>query len=309
MEAIHKNILATIAYYDAQRYPLTTFEVWKHYFQSIAPQSISFYQVFDCLQQLKEKRYIVQVHGMWALKDHEHYVNGRLVKQKIAIRKIRQSAFWARCIAWVPFLRGLIVTGTMAMKNTTIHSDWDVIVVVRQGRIWIGRLFVTAILHLLGKRRHGDRMENRFCLNHFVTEGGLLLDEQNEFSAKELHFSTVLLGPQIHRVFVQENMTWMQSIIPHVSVPKLQSPITVDNDQITRNIRKGLEWILDFSGIASLVNAVSRYVMVRKIKQNPNTYVPGADIRYSEQALVFLPQPRRAAIREEMYCQLTKLPH
>ena len=72
----------------------------------------------------------------------------------------------------------------------------------------------------------------------------------------------------------------------------------IDGGKIKRSINtsKGallIENILEKTKISFFLNNIVKKMMIWKIKNNPKTKKPGADIRFSDQALVFLPKPKR----------------
>jgi hypothetical protein len=75
------------------------------------------------------------------------------------------------------------------MKHGERGSDWDMFVVLRAGRMFLGRTILTGFLHLIGKRRHGKWVSNRACLNYFVTDDSLEIGTKDLFSAHEYRFS------------------------------------------------------------------------------------------------------------------------
>lgn len=74
---------------------------------------------------------------------------------------------------FVPFLRMVAVCNNLAFSKLNEKSDIDLFIVAKEGRLFIVRSFVTAILHLAGVRRHGKKVAGRFCLSFFVDDSVL----------------------------------------------------------------------------------------------------------------------------------------
>jgi len=195
---ITKNILNTIIYCDILNFPLTSFEVWK-YLTVIDEHSmsnwtwtsnvqISLGEIIEALESKELKKHIEEFRGFYFLRGRKTLVEQRIQNDKNSIAKYKiaeRVAWWLR---FVPFVRMVAVTGTLAMKNPEKNSDIDFLVVLEKGRIWTGRLLVTLAVHLLGKRRHGDKIKNRICLNYFITTGSLEIKRQDLFAANEYSF-------------------------------------------------------------------------------------------------------------------------
>ena len=223
-----------------------------------------------------------------------------------SVEKIKKARRWARASRWVPYLRGLFLTGTLAMKRGGVGSDWDVLVVIKENRIWLGRFIITAWFSLVGKRRAKKNINNRFCLNQFVVDKKLKFKEQNEFFGNELLMAEDLMGEiKIKNAIMNKNERWLKKYKPNFRF-RNNKKIKYENNFL-KNTQKWLEKFLEFFGLAETINGIAKKIMIKKIINNPKTYSPGADIRYSDFFLVFLPKPQRVRIRKRAFQLLTEM--
>lgn len=99
----------------------------------------------------------------------------RLLCWDLKWKKLRKlSSFFA----FFPFVEFVIVSGSMATGDVKEHSDFDVIVSVKKGRLFLTRYLLNMFFSLLGKRRKDDikhSSPDKFCFNHFVTKNSWLL--------------------------------------------------------------------------------------------------------------------------------------
>lgn len=95
-------------------------------------------------------------------------ISGELEKRKW--RKFLRRVWFFR---FVPFVDFVLASGSLATDNLQEKSDFDVIIGVRQGRIFTARFFAVVIFGILGWRRskldHKENSSDKICLNHFVT--------------------------------------------------------------------------------------------------------------------------------------------
>ena len=299
-----KNIIFTLAYYNSLEYAPTTFELWKLYFDSRKIGSkLDYNKVLDLIEDLEAKKVIFQKNGFWFFESREILATRRIKAEKISAAKVKKAKRWTKILKQLPFVRGVFVTGTLAMKNSTAESDWDVWVILAKKRIWLGRLFLVGGLYFLGKKRHGRKVKNLFCLNHFFAEDGLRLVEQNEFTANELVFSFPLLGAEFHEKMLLENVDWLKKIKPNFSIKS--GGLKKKEEKVY--LQRTIETILEISGIAFGLNWLAKKLMIKKIKNNPKTYWEKADVRFSDQALIFLPVPQRGIILSKAEKYLTEV--
>jgi hypothetical protein len=303
---LRKSALATLVYYDVLDYPLTEFEVWKHLIQpkelddnSQAPTLAEISGVVDAL--VAEKK-LSRFRGFIVLLGRETLVLSRIHNEKQAVRKIKRAAQLVRCLSWVPYVRMIGLTGSLSMKQGDGASDWDFFVVLQKGAIWRGRTFLALVLQLIGKRRHGRYIENRACLNHFVTDGSLEIAMQDFFSAHEYRFMYPICGWDTYRRFELSNR-WMVRIKP-TFFPAEIPPFWLSR---TSAVSQGLQQLFERCfGTLNVESHLARW-QKKKIAANPKTSLEGAFIVANDEALIFLPRPKGPEIFERFKRALSSI--
>ncbi len=287
---LRKAVLATIVYYDALEYPMTEFEVWKHLIamQDVkATEAPTLGQVGDTLDGLVHDQVIASSHGFVTLPGQGVLVQERIRREKYSVSKIKRAARLIQWIAWAPFVRLIALTGSLSMKYGDRESDWDLFVVLRQGAIWRGRTALSLILQLMGKRRHGRHIENRACLNHFVTDKSLEIAMQDYFSASEYRFMYTLLGRETERHFELTNR-WMARMKPTYQPTVIPNHWLCQPTLFVGWIQHWLESALAWTGWEDWFSRWQK----EKIARNPKSQTPGAFILATDEALIFLPHPK-----------------
>lgn len=89
----------------------------------------------------------------------------------------RRAKFWGGLLGFFPFVRGVAVVNTVAMRTPDEKSDIDLFIIIKSGRLWLSRLMITIFLHLFGVRRHGKKIAGRLCLSFFATEEALEMEK------------------------------------------------------------------------------------------------------------------------------------
>ncbi|MBI2634689.1 hypothetical protein HYW82_03420 [Candidatus Peregrinibacteria bacterium] len=102
---------------------------------------------------------------------------------------------YCRFLRFVPFLRMVAVCNNLAFGRVRAASDIDLFIVAREGHLFTVRIFVTAILHIFGVRRHGEKIAGRFCLSFFVDDSALDL-------------STIAIEKDIYLAY------WVKNLVP-----------------------------------------------------------------------------------------------
>ncbi len=136
--------------------------------------------------------------------------------------KVEKYVKWLR---FFPFVRMVAVGNTLAFGRVDEESDIDLFIVARRGRIFFVRTLVTAFFQVLGIRRHGDKVAERFCLSFFVSGDGLDLSEIKLGEEDVYLFFWVrklnpVFGADVYRNFLKAN-NWVGSFDESENLKKL----------------------------------------------------------------------------------------
>jgi predicted nucleotidyltransferase len=296
-DEIIKKIYFTIIYFNVLKRPPSTFEVWRFFIDfSKRKTECSYEDVVKILDKLQQKHKILNEDGFWVLPEKRSLSGERVLRQKVSVSKIKKAVFWIKLINLVPYCRGIFSSGALTLGNSGKNSDWDILVVLRKNRIWLGRFFVTAFLFFLGKRRNSKKVKNRFCLNHFITENNLIFADRSEFAALDKSFMTPFIGRDYFDKMHQLNFAWSRLSMPNFSRDVFGYDYFNCQNKFLMLIKNKIERALEFLKVGDLLNNFCKEMMIKKIEKNPETYREGAFIVYNEGELAFWPKPKKTEI-------------
>lgn len=280
-----KNILTTVVYYDVLDYPLTVFEMEKYLIRAEmqnpgAEEKLDLVQTMRVLESEELKNLIEKYQGFYFLPNRQELVAQRLERNKISEKKIKIALRVVRWLRFVPYLKMVAITGRLAMKNAEVKSDLDLLVIIKKDKLFTGRFLVTALVHLMGQRRYGEKIKNRICLNHFLTDE-FLTETQSLFSANEYSFLLPVFGN--FSGFYAKN-SWIKEFKPNFC-EDLESAKNMKDSLFSKTVRSFFEKILDFKFVE---DALSHW-QKEKIRKNPKTSQKGSVIICNEKELAFWP--------------------
>ena len=290
MILLTKNIIATLAYYDVMGYPLTAFEVWKHFLaveNEVGREQVTLASVDEALRMLVSERRVREDRGFYCLPDRSGLVDRRLADGKVSVarlKRLRRLVWWLR---FLPFVRMIGTTGSLAMEKGEKESDWDLFIVLRKDRIFTGRAMLTIFLQLIGKRRHGRKTKNRACLNYFITDESLEIATKDIYSAHEYRFLIPLFGWAVYRKFEMANR-WIVRFQPQFFLTEKPSFFLIGESAPVRRWSAFLEGILGQDTLEKLLRSWQQ----KKIARNPLSKLEASYIEATDRALIFLPRPR-----------------
>lgn len=304
MTKISSAIIAPLIYYDLLDKPLTPLEVFQ-YLRATAPE-VSFFNVWQELRvAARQINQLAQKNGLYFLPGRQKLLASRAERLKLAQQKWKNLKKFSRYLALAPFLRLVAATGSLTSYNTQPQSDFDLLIVIKKNRLWLGRLLLTGLVALLGKRRHGRMTKDRICLNCYLTEECLEITCQAKprdfHAAQEYTRLTPLLenSPRTHEKFIEAN-SWLKYFLKNPSWANGQNAKRVLAPAIFVWARRASEYLLA-GPIGDWLEKIAGQWQTKRIREK-NT---GAKLREADQifvsdfCLMFHPQSKSDKLMKE----------
>lgn len=312
-----KNIFSTICYFDLFDHPLSAFEIWVHLFVGNSEQRnekcvdhVTWNKVRVGIDELVVKHNIATKHGFYFLPGRERIVRERRARYLIGIPKWNRAVFASKLIRWVPYVRMVAVANTLAMDAAKETSDIDLLIVLKKGRIWMARLFITLLIGVWGIRRHGKKIANRICLSFYITDDALNLKPIaiKPFDIYLIYYITQVVvlyeNSGIKKKFFQENK-WVATYIPHFQPFDIADPRKVKDSRFSKWVRVTLERFLSGkigSAFETFVRKTQMHNM--KIKKQDTIIKKNTNIVISDTMLKFHEKDRRKYFYREFLKRL-----
>lgn len=196
-------------------------------------KSLAYFDVFNHPLNLKELSAICGCSEAEVIEDLSHYltakkcfqykeyysinnsikelVDQRLAKENNAQNYFRALPFYTKIIKSFPFVRGVAVSGSLSKGVMYENGDIDYFIIAKKNRLWICRtlLILFKKIFLLNSRKY-------FCVNYFVDEDNLRIEDKNIFTAIEIsHLLPVYNLPIFKQL--RSNNSWVDSFFPSFS--------------------------------------------------------------------------------------------
>jgi hypothetical protein len=141
----------------------------------------------------------------------------------------------AKFIASFPFVRGVLATGSLSKGYMDEESDLDFFVITSPRRLWI-----TRTLLVLFKRIFLGNSHKFFCINYFIDEDHLEIEEKNIFSATELVTILPLVNKNLYIRLLSENDHWLTRFLPNYRVRNTALVHEVPRGLMKRSFERGI---------------------------------------------------------------------
>ena len=313
MTDLEKSILATLVYYDVLGRPLSGFEVFKYLIRKNLEidKDLTIGHILEALENSPElAKLISQKNGFYFLTGGQKTVKQRIERQKIADQKWKKTKRMVKLLQMIPFIRLVVVSGSLAMDNPKKESDIDLLIITRTGRIWTCRGLTTLFIHCLGQRRHGLLTKDRFCLNHYLTDQSLKIPLASLYNAQTYaHLVPIWEADgreaSKYNQFQKANQ-WLKDYL--VFYPQSQQGYLrqIKPNQSFAFSRRLREFILD-KRAGDALEYILRKVQARRISQDPLTYQSGGRVVFNDEQLEFHPDSPEKGILEKYNQKMKEL--
>lgn len=207
-DELNNSIVKALLYYDIFSHPLNSDEIF-----SFLPQnSVTREEVNEYLKLSARDSVFGEKDDYYYIKPAAGHVESRAERERYSKRLWKITGFMAHVIKRFPFVRSVMITGSLSKNSSDITSDIDYMVITAPKRLWIARtmLMLFKKIFLLNSKKY-------FCLNYFVTENNLVINERNIFTATEIATIKPVYNLKLAKEFVSAN-PWVKEFFPNYIV-------------------------------------------------------------------------------------------
>ncbi len=228
---LESSLVQTLLYFDIFSYPLTAQELL--YCSKLPDLGLD--EVHHAIGGMVAKGYLHREEKYYYLGNDPEKVKRRKKGNEEAKRRIPQAFRVSRFIGKFPFVRAVMLSGSLSKNYMEEDSDIDYFIVTKPRRLWICR----TILILYKKIILLNSCQN-FCVNYFIDENHLEIEDKNTFTATEVIFLLPSYNYQLYKEFRKKN-SWVYEYYPNHGL-RNDYPCSDKNNSW---LRKSLEWTLN----------------------------------------------------------------
>ena len=206
---LDQHVVKTLLYYDIFNYPLKGEEV----FRFLGMNSITEKDVFASLDSLAVEGLVARHGEYYSMQFDAKLVTRRVRGNRVAKGYHAIAIKRAGFISKFPFVRAVMGSGSLSKDYMDESCDLDFFIVTAPGRLWIARSLL-----VLYKRLFLNNSHKFFCVNYFIDEAHLEIEEQNLFTATELATVLPLYGAEYYQRLHDQNRRWVKAFLPNYQV-------------------------------------------------------------------------------------------
>lgn len=229
LTSARKAAVRTLLYFDIFHYPLRAEEIER--FLGLPSEEAS--DLREDLSALVEEGTIGQCDGFFGFGDLTTAIARRRADNARAKKRMGKARRMSRFIGRFPFVRGVMLSGSISKGCLAEDGDIDYFVITEPGRLWIARTLLIAFKKLFLFNSRKD-----FCVNYFVDLDHLTIEDKNLFTATEvLTLMPTFNSGACGRFFAANE--WASALLPNLPGPTVAG-IPIGDGAIKRLFERAL---------------------------------------------------------------------
>lgn len=195
------KLLKTFLYFAVFKYPLTKEEAYK--FCQYKTDNID-----EELNSLLEKKLLYKIEEYYLPYNNPAWVKRRKNGTKMANESMPKAKRMANILRRFPFVRSIMISGTLAKGYMDEEADIDFFVITKPGNITISKAFMGAFRRIFSPRG--------LCVNFLIDSNNLHIEKQNVYTATELVTLIPLIDSNnLYDKFIESNKDWAIKSLPN----------------------------------------------------------------------------------------------
>jgi hypothetical protein len=250
---LRRAVLEALAYSDIFEFPLRLEEIHR-----FLPLRASMEEVADIVGELGVE--IETQGGYYFLARRGKIVELRRERELRSRSLLPLALKYGRILGFLPFIRMVALTGSLAVMNVSKEVDFDYMLVTQPGRLWTARAFALLL------NRMTKQLGHTLCPNLIVSEAALEWPLHDLYSARELYQMIPISGMDVYQRLIHAN-AWAKEFLPNCSSDSSRLLFTTA-PVLTEGVRKvatTFKVFLEFPLRGKFGDRFERWEMTRKI--------------------------------------------
>lgn len=223
--------MKVVAYFDLFDYPLALEDILFFLDRPTDRKDLAL-----TLDALVKARSLFRLGAFYSLRNDHRLVERRLKGNLHAQRLLAIAAKGSRLLFRFPYVRGIGISGSLSKNFADENADIDYFIITSANRLWIAR----TLMHLFKKLNFLIGRQDWYCMNYFVDEEALKIEEKNIFTATELVTLMPVCGNGVLEKFFDAN-DWAAAYFPSYGSKKETMRVSHPNSWFKTIV----EWLLD----------------------------------------------------------------
>lgn len=199
------DLIKTFLYFAIFQHPLTKEEALNYC--QYATESID-----KELDVLVTRKLLFKIKDYYLPYNYPLWVERRINGNELASKKMVKARKMANILSSFPFVRSVMVSGSLSKGFMDHKSDIDFFVIMRPGSIAISKFLMGLFRRFFAPKS--------FCINFIIDSNNLHIKKQNLYTAIEMVTLIPMIDADLYKLFMRVNMDWIREYLPNAILHK-----------------------------------------------------------------------------------------
>lgn len=191
-DRLEGSILNILAYFSVFEFPLEAADI-----RRLLPPQSNVDELESSLMELVGQGVIYRTGQFYSLDDNPDLVRRKLESYTLARQLLPTAARIGRFLCKFPYVEGIGISGGLSKMCAQPGEDIDFFIITRANRLWVAR----TLMHLYKKLTFLAGKQHYHCMNYYIDEEALRLNDQNIYTAIETITLIPVCGQALERFF------------------------------------------------------------------------------------------------------------
>jgi hypothetical protein len=196
--------LMLLKYFNIFRHPLRLDELYRFSGEQGTLSELEAY-----MDELVAAGTITRKGNYYLYDGNEQYITKREKGEAFAAKLMPKAKNAARFISLFPFVKFVGISGSLSKGYADEKTDFDFFIVTAANTLWICR----TLLHMVKKLSYLVGKQHNLCMNYFIDEQRLELEEKNIFTQIELSTLIPVYNLEMYRSLLFSNRKNLPNLI------------------------------------------------------------------------------------------------
>jgi hypothetical protein len=199
------GVIRTLLYFDIFHYPLTLQEILNFH-----PLKGDRETILRALAILRNKMIVFKHENFYSLHPNVDQIIRRKSGNALAQKRLHTAKMFSCLIAKFPFVRAIMLSGSLSKEYMDQHSDIDYFIITEPGKLWLTRALLAIFKRVFLLNSH-----KYFCTNYLIDSASLEIEEKNIYTAVETVTLIPVYGKDLCEEFIRKN-GWTKQHLPNL---------------------------------------------------------------------------------------------
>ena len=197
------DLIKTFLYFAIFKHPLTKEEA-KNFCQYKTDN------IDEDLALLVEKKFLYKIDDYYLPYNNDSWIKRRIAGNVLADKKMGKARRMSKVLSQFPFVRSVMISGSLAKSYMDETSDIDFFVIMKPGNIAISKTMIGLFRRFFASKS--------LCVNYMISEDNLHIKKQNIYTAVEMATLIPTIDSGLFEPFMRENIHWVRSFLPNAII-------------------------------------------------------------------------------------------